>query len=60
MGRVLAMRVRAFGYNAMLAEMKSNPRSFEKKGNNKWELKPSDDINAGATVRKLHRRQSPI
>ncbi len=56
MGRVLAMRVRAFGYNAMLAEMKSAPKSFEKPGNNQWRLAPSKDVNAGATVRKLHKK----
>lgn len=56
MGRVLAMRVRAFGYNAMLAEMKSNPKAFEKDGSNQWILSPSEDVNAGATVRKLHKK----
>ena len=56
MGRVLAMRVRAFGYNAMLAEMKSSPKPFQKEGNNQWVLRPSDEINAGATVRKLHKK----
>lgn len=56
MGRVLAMRVRAFGYNAMLAEMKSTPKSFEKEGSNQWRLQPADEINAGATVRKLHKK----
>lgn len=56
MGRTLAMRVRALGYNAMLAEMKSNPKSFTKEGNNQWILEPSEDVNAGATVRKLHKK----
>lgn len=56
MGRVLAMRVRAYGYNAMLAEMKSNPKSFEKEGNNRWDLEPSDEINAGASVRRLYKK----
>lgn len=56
MGRVLAMRVRAYGYNAMLAEMKSSPKSFEKPGNNQWKLVPSSDVNAGATVRKMHKQ----
>ncbi len=55
-GRVLAMRVRALGYNAMLAEMKSNPKAFEKPGSNQWKLVPSKDINAGATVRKLEKK----
>ncbi|MCR9197486.1 MAG: VWA domain-containing protein [Planctomycetaceae bacterium] len=56
MGRVLAMRVRAFGYNAMLAEMKSTPKTFEKEGSNQWRLQPAGEINAGATVRKLHKK----
>lgn len=56
MGRTLAMRVRALGYNAILADMKSNPKSFTKDGNNQWILEPSDDVNAGATVRKLHKK----
>jgi len=54
MGRVLAMRVRAFGYNAVLAEMKSNPRRFEKAGSNQWILEPSDKIEGGANIRKMH------
>lgn len=56
MGRVLAMRVRAFGYNAMLAEMKSSPKTFTKPGSNQWRLESAEDINAGATVRKLHKK----
>ncbi len=54
MGRVLAMRVRAFGYNAVLAEMKSSPRRFEKAGSNQWNLDPSDKIEGGANIRKMH------
>jgi hypothetical protein len=56
MGRVLAMRVRAYGYNAMLAEMKSSPKPFEKQGSNQWKLEPYEDISAGATVRKMHKQ----
>lgn len=56
LGRVLAMRVRAFGYNAMLAEMKSAPKTFEKAGNNQWTLGPSENVNAGATVRRIHKK----
>lgn len=56
MGRVLAMRVRAFGYNSVLAEMKSSPKTFEKPGSNQWRLEPSTEINAGATVRRMHDR----
>ena len=54
MGRILAMRVRAFGYNAVLAEMKSNPKKFEKADSNQWRLEPSENINAGANVRKMN------
>lgn len=53
MGRVLAMRARAFGYNTLLAEMKSTPKKFEKKDSNLWHLVPSKDITAGANVKKL-------
>lgn len=54
MGRILAMRVRAFGYNAVLAEMKTNPRQFKNPENNQWRLEPSDSINAGANVRRMN------
>lgn len=56
MGRSLAMRVRAYGYNAMLAEMKSSPKAFEKSGSNQWELVPAEDVAAGATVRRMHKK----
>lgn len=55
-GRALAMRVRAYGYNAMLAEMKSSPKSFEKPGSNQWQLVPSEEVSAGATVRRMHKK----
>ena len=54
MGRVLAMRVRAYGYNAVLAEMKSNHKRFEKTESNQWRLEPSETITAGASVRRMH------
>ncbi|MEZ6061897.1 MAG: VWA domain-containing protein [Planctomycetaceae bacterium] len=56
LGRVLAMRVRAYGYNAMLAEMKSSPRPFQTAGSNQWRLEPSDDVDAGAAVRRVHKK----
>ncbi|MFK7819273.1 MAG: vWA domain-containing protein, partial [Planctomycetaceae bacterium] len=56
MGRILAMMVRAHGYNSVLADMKSSPKSFEKDGSNQWRLKPSDEILGGPTVRKLHKQ----
>lgn len=52
-GRALALRVRAFGYNMMLAQMKSNPKTFEKQGNNTWELIASDEISTGVATKKL-------
>jgi len=54
MGRILAMRVRAYGYNAVLAEMKSNPKRFEKAESNQWILDPSEEIQGAANVRKMH------
>ncbi len=56
MGRVLALRARSFGYNAMLAEMKSSPKKFEKAGSNQWLLKDSKEISSGAATKKLATR----
>ena len=53
MGRTLALRVRAFGYNTMLAEMKANPKKFETPGNNQWRLVPAKEITSGATTKKM-------
>lgn len=58
MGRVLALQARSFGYNMMLAEMKSSPRKFEKQGSNQWRLVASKDINSGATTKKLATKAS--
>lgn len=52
-GRALAMRVRSFGYNMMLAQMKANPKTFEKKEDNTWELVASDEISTGVQVKKM-------
>ena len=52
MGRLLAMRVRYFGYNQMLANMKVSPKAFEKENNNMWRLRPSSEINTGPQMRK--------
>ena len=52
-GRVLAMRVRAFGYNMMLAQMKASPKTFENKENDTWELVASNDISTGVQVKKM-------
>ena len=56
MGRVLAMRVRALGYNMVLAEMKAEPKSFEKQGSNMWQLDPSPNIDSGPQVKKLAKK----
>lgn len=53
MGRVLALRARALGYNATLAEMKAAPKPFEKKESNQWRLVPSREITSGPAVKKL-------
>jgi hypothetical protein len=52
MGRLLAMRVRLKGYNVMLAQMKSNPRPFQKPGSNEWRLVASREIDTGPEFRK--------
>ncbi len=52
-GRALAMRVRSFGYNMMLAQMKANPKTFDKKDDNTWELIASDEISTGVQVKKM-------
>lgn len=51
MGRLLAMRVRLKGYNVMLAQMKSNPRQFQKAGSNEWRLVSSQEIDTGPEFR---------
>lgn len=52
-GRISALRARAYGYNAVLAEMKVSPKSFEKENSNQWALQPSDEIAGGPSVKKL-------
>src|SRR5690606_129402 len=52
MGRLLATRVRAYGYNVMLANMKSAPQTFQTEGSNIWQLVPSDAVDSGPAVRK--------
>ena len=56
MGRVLAMRVRAYGYNVVLAQMKGQPKSFKKKDSNLWRLTPNRDITSGGAVKRLHKK----
>ncbi|RMG38059.1 MAG: VWA domain-containing protein [Planctomycetota bacterium] len=56
MGRVLALRVRAYGYNVVLASMKASPKSFSNKNNNTWTLVPSSEVQGGPIVRKMAKR----
>lgn len=61
LGRVLAIRVRAYGYNTILADMKSSPKSFEKpKVNNAWRLEPSKDVRSSPSVRKLGKQATEL
>jgi hypothetical protein len=53
LGRALALRVRCYGYNLMLADMKVNPKKFEKKGSNRWRLVASNNVNSGQAVKKM-------
>lgn len=53
MGRLLAMKARAFGYNAVLANMKVAPLPFENQGSNRWRVVPSKDITGSPLVRKM-------
>ncbi len=55
MGRALAMDVRSYGYNLMLAEMKGTPKSFQKKDSNEWRIEPSKTISGGGDVKKRER-----
>lgn len=52
MGRMLAMQVRYYGYNKMLAGMKVSTKTFEKENSNMWRLRPSSEIETGPEVRK--------
>ena len=60
LGRVLAQRARALGYNTMLAEMKSNPRPFERENSNEWLLRPAGESDAGGEVSRLTRRSREL
>jgi hypothetical protein len=54
-GRVMAVKVRTEGYNAMLAMAKRGMR-FEDAKNNTWILEPSDEILIGSQAEKLAER----
>lgn len=53
MGRLLAIKARAIGYNTVLAGMKVAPKSFEQQGSNRWRLVPSTEITGSPQVRKM-------
>ncbi|MCA9080525.1 MAG: VWA domain-containing protein [Planctomycetaceae bacterium] len=52
LGRLLAMKVRYYGYNKMLANMRVSTKPFEKESSNMWRLRPSEEILSGPDVRK--------
>jgi hypothetical protein len=54
-GRVMAVKVRTEGYNAMLAKAKRGMR-FEDDKNNTWLLEPSDEITIGSQAEKMAER----
>ncbi len=51
-GRIMASKVRAESYNAMLALAKTKLK-FEDEKNNTWELEPADTISTGSQAAKL-------
>jgi len=60
LGRVLANQARAFGYNSVLAEMKSNPKTFKNKKNNSWKLVPANDARSSPSVRKIIKQANEL
>lgn len=58
LGRALALRVRCYGYNLMLADMKVNPKKFEKQGSNRWRLVASNNVSSGQAVKKMAAKAS--
>ncbi len=46
MGRLLALRARYFGYNNMLAVMRSTPKTFTQPNSNEWRLAPSEQVDS--------------
>lgn len=52
-GRVAALRARAYGYNTVLAEMKVSPKPFEKKNSNQWALRLDEEVAGGPAVKKI-------
>jgi hypothetical protein len=53
MGRAMAMRVRLYGYNLMLAQMKQAPLAFENPAEqNQWMLVAGEEIDTGPQMRQ--------
>ncbi|HEV3136583.1 MAG TPA: VWA domain-containing protein, partial [Pirellulales bacterium] len=52
MGRVMAVKVRTDGYNAMLAKAKNGMR-FQDPKDDTWRLLPADEITVGSQLEKL-------
>ena len=52
MGRLLALRARYFGYNNMLAAMRTSPKQFTQPNTNEWVLRPSDQVDS-VDVKKI-------
>jgi hypothetical protein len=51
MGRILAVKVRTEGYNAMLAQAKQGMK-FKHEGSDTWVLRPADTISSGSALAK--------
>ena len=59
MGRLLATRVRAYGYQIVVAEMSRSPKKFQIAGNNQWRLVPSGNWKTyPPEVKKLAKKAS--
>ncbi len=52
-GRVLAMHVRSYGYDSLLAEMKTSPKPFTNKKSNTWLLRPANNIEGEQKIIKM-------
>ena len=55
MGRVMAVKIRAETYNAMLALAKTKLK-FENEKNNTWILRPADSVTTGSQAQKMAER----
>ncbi len=56
MGRVLALRARALGYNMMLADMKVSPRPFQNAQNNTWRIEPASEEKSPSRIQRFAKR----